>query len=212
MSDLPLGEHAVQLGVALVDAGVHAAAQPGVAVLEAVDQRLRAQPGPAVAQVLEPQRLQRDAVGVAVEREGLHDAAWADLVEAAVERVLVAVVHRDVAPAAAGPRVPVLDPGGHGVGAYPPGEQRRIGVGAEQLLGCGREVTLHPDDRYLLVGLDDRLRGLVHALLPSIPPGRRPGGGNAARPGPGGARSRCPSGRGPGSGGAPAGAAGPAGG
>src|SRR5690349_24254486 len=75
MSDLPRGEHAVELGVALVDAGVHAAAQPGVAVLEAVDQRLRAQPGPAVAQVLEPQRLERDPVGVAVEREGLHDAA-----------------------------------------------------------------------------------------------------------------------------------------
>src|SRR5204862_6953995 len=117
------------------------------AAVEAVDQRLRPQPRAAVAQVLEPQRLQRDSVGIALEREGLHDTVRPYLVEAAVKRVLRAVVHRDVPPAAAGLRVPVLDPGAHGVGTYPPREQRGIGVGAEQLRGRGREVTSYPDDR-----------------------------------------------------------------
>ena len=84
----------VELGVALVDAGLHAAGQPLVAALEAVDERLRVQPGAAVAEVLEPQRLERDAVGLTVEREGLHDAVLADLVEAAVEAVLLAVAAR----------------------------------------------------------------------------------------------------------------------
>src|SRR5207248_8517231 len=98
-SDSAIGEHPVQLRVTLVDADLHAAAQPRVAAVEAVDQRLRPQPRAAVAQVLEPQRLQRDAVGIALEREGLHDTVRPYLVEAAVERVLRAVVHRDVPPA-----------------------------------------------------------------------------------------------------------------
>ena len=79
----------VQLRVALVDADLHAAAQPGVAALEAVDQRLGVQPGAAVAEVLERQGLQRDALRHALEGEGLHDPVRADLVEAAVEAVLL---------------------------------------------------------------------------------------------------------------------------
>src|SRR5580693_8053416 len=90
-SDSAIGEHPVQLGVALVDTSLHAAAQPRVPALEAVAQRLRPQPGTAVAQVLEPQRPQRDFVGLAFEREGLHDPVRPYLVEAAAEPVLGAV-------------------------------------------------------------------------------------------------------------------------
>src|SRR5438445_8784286 len=106
MSDRAIGKHPVQLGVTLVDTDLHAAAQPRVAAFEAVDQRLRPQPGTAVAQVLEPQRLQRDSVGIALEREGLHDTVRPYLVETAVEGVLRAVVHAAVPPATAGTRVP----------------------------------------------------------------------------------------------------------
>src|SRR5271169_440665 len=111
ISDSAISEHPVQLGVTLVDTGLHAAAQPRVAALEAVDQRLRPQPRTAVAQVLEPQRPQRDFVGLALEREGLHDPVRPYLVEAAAEPVLHAIALRDVLPAAASTRVPVLDPG-----------------------------------------------------------------------------------------------------
>src|SRR4051795_3636980 len=89
-SERAIGQQPVELRVALIDAGLHAAAQPGVARLEAVHERLGVQPGPAVAEVLEPQRLQRDAVRIALPGEGLHDPVVADLVEAAVEPVLVA--------------------------------------------------------------------------------------------------------------------------
>src|SRR2546421_10005801 len=101
-----LRDERVELGVALVDAGLHAAGQPLVTSLEAVHQRLRVQPGAAVAEVLEPQRLEGDAVGLAVERERLHDAVLTDLVEATVEAVLLAVAPGDVAPAATGGGVP----------------------------------------------------------------------------------------------------------
>src|SRR5258708_24555914 len=67
ISDRAIAEHPVQLGVTFVDADLHAAAQPRVATVEALAQRLRAQPGTAVAQVLEPQRFQRDPVGIARE-------------------------------------------------------------------------------------------------------------------------------------------------
>src|SRR5512133_2780786 len=45
ISESASGEHPVQLGVTLVDTDLHAAAQPGVAAVEAVNQRLRPQPG-----------------------------------------------------------------------------------------------------------------------------------------------------------------------
>ena len=58
-----LGDEGVELGVALLDPGLHAAGEPLVAALEAVDEPLGAQPGAAVAEVLEPQYLNGYAVG-----------------------------------------------------------------------------------------------------------------------------------------------------
>src|SRR5919112_2380180 len=138
-SDGAIGDHPIQLGVALVDPDLHAAAQPGVAALDAVDQRLRVQPGAAVAEVLERQGLQRDALRHALPGEGLHDAVRADLVEAPVEAVLLALVDVQEAPAAAGARVPVVDGGAHRVRAHPLPVDLGIGVRAEQLLGSGGE-------------------------------------------------------------------------
>src|SRR6266850_415757 len=97
-----LGDEGVELRVPLVDAGLHAAGQPLVAALEAVDERLGVQPGTTVAEVLEPQRLEGDAVGLTVEREGLDDSVLSDLVEATVEAVLLAFSPGDVPPAATG--------------------------------------------------------------------------------------------------------------
>ena len=44
-SDIAVGDQLVELGVALVDADLHAAAQPGIAALEGVDERLGVQAG-----------------------------------------------------------------------------------------------------------------------------------------------------------------------
>src|SRR3954471_12209622 len=74
-SETGVGEHPVQPGVPLVEPDLHAAAQPGVADLEAVAQRECFQAGPAVTEVGEGERLQGDAVGLVVVGEGLHDAA-----------------------------------------------------------------------------------------------------------------------------------------
>src|SRR5579859_7551268 len=150
-------DHPLQLSVTLADAGLHTAGQPGVSSLKAVHERLRAQPGAGAAEVLEPQGLQRYTVGLALVGEGLHDSVGAHLVEAATERVLCAAESGDVAPTAAGAGIPVLDPGAGGVRADPPGEQRGVGVGAEQLRGRGRELAGDPDDGQLRVGLDGRL-------------------------------------------------------
>src|SRR5262245_36400580 len=87
-SESAIAQHLVERGVALVDADLHAAGEPRVATLEAVGQRRRVQAGAAVAEVLEPQRLQGDAVRVALVGERLDDAVLAHLVEAAVEGVL----------------------------------------------------------------------------------------------------------------------------
>src|SRR5215467_10368888 len=130
-SDSAIGQHPVELGVSLVDPGLHSTGQPGVPAFEAVDQRLHAQPGAAVAEGLEPQRLQGDAVGLILEGEGLHDSARAYLVKAAAERVLHALLHLDEPPATAGAGIPVLDPGVHCVRAHPLGEQHGVGVGPE---------------------------------------------------------------------------------
>src|SRR5690348_15602326 len=103
-SEMAIEKHPLQFGVTLVDADFHAGPQPCVPALEAVDQRLRAQPAAAAAQVVEAERLQRDAVGFALEGEGLHDPLRPYVVEAPAEPVLPAVAaHRAVAPAAAGP-------------------------------------------------------------------------------------------------------------
>src|SRR5215218_1736021 len=110
-SDRAVGEQPVQRGVPLVDAGLHATGQPGVTCLEAVDERLGVQPGPAVPEVLEPKRLQGDALGHALPGEGLHDPLGRDLVEAASEAELLPVALVDESPAAAVTGVPVVDPG-----------------------------------------------------------------------------------------------------
>src|SRR5215469_13745042 len=139
-SDSAIGEHPLEPGVSLVDAGLHAASQPGIPGFEAVDERLRAQPGPAVAEILDPQRLERNALRLSLEGEGLHDTVRADLVKAAVERVLDLTIHRCKPPAAAGAGIPVLDPGAQGVRANPLTEQLGIGVGPEQLGRCRCEI------------------------------------------------------------------------
>ena len=163
--DLAGGEQGVQLGVALVHADLHPAAQPGVPALEAVAQRLCAQPGAAVAEVLEAERLQRDSVRVALPGEGLHDPVRPDLVEAAVEAELHPVPGGDVAPAAAGAGVPAVEGGRHPVRADPPSEQLRVGVRPEQLRRGGREVPGDADDRDRRIGLDRRGRHrVVHAV------------------------------------------------
>src|SRR5436305_5388674 len=142
-----LCDQGVELGVALLDAGLHAAGQPLVAVFEAVHKRLGAQAGAAVAEVLELQRLESDAVGLTVEREGLHDAVLADLVEATVEAVLLAVAPGDVTPASTGDGVPIQDRGFHPVRTDPAGEELRIRVGPHQLHWGGIEVARDADDR-----------------------------------------------------------------
>ena len=86
------GEQLVEALVALAHADLHAAGHEGVAALEGVDQRGRGQPGAAVAEVLEDELLQGDAVGHALEGEGLDDQlVRPHLVEAAAEAVLLAV-------------------------------------------------------------------------------------------------------------------------
>src|SRR5690242_11545354 len=71
-SDTAPGEQLVELGVALVDADLHAAGQEHVARLETVHKGLGTQAGTPVTEVLEPQRTQRHAVGLPLVRERLH--------------------------------------------------------------------------------------------------------------------------------------------
>src|SRR4051794_25258305 len=72
-SDAAVGEQYVELGVALVHSGLHAAAQPSVPCLEAVAQRDAVQTGAAVAELLEGHRLQRDRVRHALPGERLYE-------------------------------------------------------------------------------------------------------------------------------------------
>src|SRR5262249_6713208 len=105
-----IADHRLEFRVALVDACVHAAGQPGVPALDAVDQGLHAQPGAPVAEVIEPQRLQRDPVRLSLVGERLHDPVGPHLVEAAAEGVPDPADRPDEAPAAAGAVVPGGDP------------------------------------------------------------------------------------------------------
>jgi hypothetical protein len=66
--DIPIGDHRVELGVALVDADIHTTGQPSVAGLETVAQRLAVQARP-----FERQRLERDAIEFGVVGECPHD-------------------------------------------------------------------------------------------------------------------------------------------
>ena len=117
------------------------------------------QPGPAVAQVLEPQGLQRHVLRHPLPGEGLHDGVLADPVEAPAEREVLTVPAGDVAPAAAVADVPDVDLGVHPVRPDPAGEQVGLQVGPHQLGRGGVEVAGDPDDGQPLVGADGGLGG-----------------------------------------------------
>ncbi len=112
------------------------------------------QPRPAVAEILEPQRFERDVVGHAFEGEGLHDAGIGDLMEASAEPVRVTAALRDVAPLAAVPCVPCEDVRVHAVRAHPSREELRVRVGGQELTRRSGEVASDADDGQLLVGFD----------------------------------------------------------
>src|SRR4051794_4688369 len=164
--DSAIGEHLLELRVALVDPDLHAALEPRVPALETVHEGLRAQPGAPVAEVLEPHRLQCHTVRVALVGERLHDAVRPDLVKAAAERVFFPVARGHKPPTAAGARVPLLDARLQGARADPLREQLGIGVRPEQLLGRARELTGDADDRHVRVGLDLGFGDGAHAVLP----------------------------------------------
>src|SRR5699024_10898507 len=100
------------------------------------------QSGPAVAEVLDAQGLQGDLLGPAVEGEGLDDAVLGDVVEAAVEGVLLPVgPDVDEGPGSAGAGIPVLDAGGELRRAHPLRVELGVGVGAQDLRRDGAEVA-----------------------------------------------------------------------
>src|SRR6266568_5748150 len=165
-SDSAIGEYPLELRVALVDPDLHATLEPCVPAFKTVHKRLRAQPGAAVTEVLEPQRLQGHTVGIALVGERLNDAVRPDLVEAATERVFLPVAGGHEPPAAAGARVPLLDACLQGARADPLREQLGIGVRPQQLLGRTRELAGHANDRHVRVSLDRGFGDGAHAALP----------------------------------------------
>ena len=80
---------------------------------------------------------------------------------------------RDVAPAAAGPGVPVVDARAETVRSHPADEQLRVGVRPEQLLGGPGEVAGDVDDRHGRVGLDTGLGHGGHEVCSFVCVGRR---------------------------------------
>src|SRR6188472_2058521 len=157
-SEGAIGQHPVDRGVPVVDADLHAAAQPGVATLEGVAEGERVQAGVTISEVLEGQRLQRDVVGHALPGERLDDAVATDGVEAAAESLLVVVAAVEEAERASVGRVPAVDDRRAVVRADPPGVEVWVGVGTEQLIGGAGEVAPDVDGGDRRVGLD---RGLV---------------------------------------------------
>src|SRR4029079_15505173 len=84
-------EHVEPL-VALLDAGLHPGRDHRVARLDALEDRVDAERGPAVP-FIERQRIERHVAGRAVELEGLDDALRRGIaVEHAVEAVLAAIL------------------------------------------------------------------------------------------------------------------------
>jgi hypothetical protein len=120
------------------------------------DSRVRPSPQSSKGQLLE-----RDAVRLALEGEGLDDElAGAHLVEGPVEAELVAVTGVDVVIGAAGAAVPGVD--SHLVAARPEplDDEPGVGMRAEDSLGRGVELPDDPDEWH--VGVDSDL-GLVGA-------------------------------------------------
>src|SRR5688572_20818310 len=98
ISPFLVGEQLVEALVALAHAFFHAARDERVARLERVDERCASEAGAAVTEIFEDHSLERDAIGLALEREGLHDELRRpNLVERAVEAELVSVAHVHVA-------------------------------------------------------------------------------------------------------------------
>src|SRR3954452_19032674 len=154
------GEELVELLVALVHAGLHAAAEPGVAILERVDQGGRDQSRPAVAEVVQLEALERDRVRHPLPGEGLDDhLVRANLGEAAAEHVLLPVARAPVAERPAGPGVVVVDLQLGAARPDPAPEQLGIDVGPEDLLRRCVELALDADDRDVRVHGDGGLAG-----------------------------------------------------
>src|SRR5699024_10307043 len=108
------------------------------------------QSGPAAAEVLDAQSLERDLLGPAVEGERLDDAIVGDVVEAAVEAVLLPVgPDVDEGPGSPGASVPVLDAGGELRRAHPLRVELGVCVGAQELRRGGAEVAGDADQRDL---------------------------------------------------------------
>src|SRR5262245_3824592 len=172
-SEGAIGQQPVDRGVPVVDADLHAAAEPAVAGLEAVAQGLRVEAGAPVAEVLEGHRLQGDAVGHALPGEGLDKAVGADGVEAAAERLGVVAGAVGESPGATLAGVPFLDLDAAVGRAHPLLHDLRVGVGPEELLRAAGEVAPDVDHRDRRVRLDG---GLVvagvgrcgHDAVPSI--------------------------------------------
>ena len=201
-------EELVEALVALADAVLHAAGDERVAALEAVDEGLgdrRVRPSPRSSKRSFSSATRRGTV----EGEGLHDQlVRADLVEAAVEAVLVAVA----AVLRSGTSRRCGSPSGRspsrGGGARATGEQLGVDVGPEHLLGRGASnsrmmrtsgtsgsmmisVSLVVVVMVLLlvVGAVGVGAGVVGRLGGHVARARRRGAGSAPRPRAGSARS-----------------------
>ena len=206
-SDSAIGEHPVQLGVPLVDTGLHAAAQPRVAAFEAVDSdwvRSRVRPSPRSSNHSVSSATPSGSpsnVNVCTIRSGR--TSWKQP-RNAYSPPSRSATYRQLPPVRASQcSIRVVMPSGPTHRANNAGSvwarNSCPGVAAKS-----RVIRMTGSFGSASMTVSVILFILVSS---SSPPGRRPGGGTAARRGPGGARSRCPSGRGPGPPGAPAGAA-----
>src|SRR5699024_1648966 len=83
---LSVGQQAVELGVTLVDTGLHAGGDHAVAILNRVEDAQRLDPAATATEADDRHDLEHDRVRIALERERLHDAlGLAQFVEGAVE-------------------------------------------------------------------------------------------------------------------------------
>src|SRR5664280_1518623 len=133
---------------------------------------IRDSPGAAVAEILEGDGLEADAVGHALVGEGLHQALdGPQLVEGAVEGGvrggdLRTVAPRRVAIAAAGARVPHVNLHGDVLRTQPPDNQLRVDPGPVHPVGRCVEVADDADRRQFGVSLDPGLARRGHDAAP----------------------------------------------